>query len=153
LAEEQIDAEVLEAKVVGSNVVMFNLTDGTRIKATVSISTVLRSKELNPDGRCIWSFCSRPGKLSKYLGRSSDRHSLQRNRRTRGRSHKQSQWLCCYSVVRLVLGCLNRVCGLQRALEGKARLPNHTLSCSRNASRISQPRNPRPVRGRNLGLP
>jgi hypothetical protein len=50
LTEDQVEAEVLEAKLVGSNVVMFNLTDGTRIKATVSISTVLRSKELNPDG-------------------------------------------------------------------------------------------------------
>jgi hypothetical protein len=73
LAEEQIDAEVLEAKVVGSNVVMFNLTDGTRIKATVSISTVLRSKELNPDGSPKYNanmnvhleFLQPPGKVVK----------------------------------------------------------------------------------------
>ncbi len=50
LVEEQIEAEVLEAKNVGSNVVMFTLSDETRIKATVTIATVLRSKELNPDG-------------------------------------------------------------------------------------------------------
>ena len=50
LAEERIEAEVVEAKPIGSNVVMFGLTDDTRIKVTVTISTVLRSKELNPDG-------------------------------------------------------------------------------------------------------
>jgi hypothetical protein len=50
LVDEQVEAEVLEAKVVGSNVVMFTLTDETRIRATVTISNVLRSKEINPDG-------------------------------------------------------------------------------------------------------
>ena len=50
MTDDLIDAEVLEAKLAGSNVVMFNLTDGTRVKATVNLSTVLRAKELNPDG-------------------------------------------------------------------------------------------------------
>jgi hypothetical protein len=50
MAEDQVEAEVVEAKVAGSNAVMFNLPDGTRIKATVAISQVLRSKERNPDG-------------------------------------------------------------------------------------------------------
>jgi hypothetical protein len=73
LAEEQTEAEVLEAKVVGSNVVMFNLTDETRVKVTVAISTVLRSKELNPDGSHKYNanmnvhleFLQPPGKIVK----------------------------------------------------------------------------------------
>lgn len=73
LVEEQVEAEVLEAKVAGSNVVMFNLTDETRIKATVTISTVLRSKELNPDGSHKYhtnlnvnlEFLQPPGKIVK----------------------------------------------------------------------------------------
>jgi len=50
LSAEQVEAEVVEAKIAGSNIVMFNLDDGTRIKATVAISNVLRAKETNPDG-------------------------------------------------------------------------------------------------------
>jgi hypothetical protein len=50
LTAEQIEAEILEAKVTGSNVVMFTLTDGARIKATVTVANVLRAKETNPDG-------------------------------------------------------------------------------------------------------
>jgi hypothetical protein len=73
LAEDQVEAEVVEAKVAGSNVVMFNLTDGTRIKATVTISTVLRSKEYNPDGSHKYNanvnvhleFLQPPGKVVK----------------------------------------------------------------------------------------
>ena len=73
LAEDQVEAEVVEAKVAGSNVVMFNLTDGTRIKATVAISQVLRSKECNPDGSHKYNanvnvhmeFLQPPGKLVK----------------------------------------------------------------------------------------
>ena len=73
MSEELIEAEVLEAKPVGSNVVMFNLTDETRIKATVNISTVLRSKELNPDGSHKYNanvnvnleFLQPPGKIVK----------------------------------------------------------------------------------------
>jgi hypothetical protein len=73
LSEELIEAEVLEAKLVGSNVVMFNLTDETRIKATVNISTVLRSRELNPDGSHKYNanvnvnleFLQPPGKIVK----------------------------------------------------------------------------------------
>ena len=57
MVEEEIEAEVIEAKVIGSNVVMFNLTDGARIKATVNISTVLRAKELNPDEPQIQREC------------------------------------------------------------------------------------------------
>lgn len=73
MVEEQIEAEVVEAKVVGSNVVMFNLTDGTRIKATVNIGNVLRAKELNPDGSHKYNanvnvnleFLQPPGKVVK----------------------------------------------------------------------------------------
>ena len=73
MVEEEIEAEVIEAKVVGSNVVMFNLTDGARIKATVNISTVLRAKELNPDGSPKYNanvnvnleFLQPPGKVVK----------------------------------------------------------------------------------------
>jgi hypothetical protein len=73
LAEDQVEAEVVEAKVAGSNVVMFNLTDGTRIKATVAISQVLRSRERNPDGSPKYNanvnvhleFLQPPGKVVK----------------------------------------------------------------------------------------
>jgi hypothetical protein len=73
LAEEQVEAEVVEAKAIGSNVVMFNLTDGTRIKATVAISQVLRSEERNPDGSAKYhanmnvnlEFLQPPGKIVK----------------------------------------------------------------------------------------
>ena len=50
LTAEQNEAEVLEAKVAGSNVVMFNLPDGARIKVTVTVANVLRAKEANLDG-------------------------------------------------------------------------------------------------------
>ena len=50
MADEQVEVEVVEAKPVGSNVVMFNLTDQTRIRVTITISNVLRSKEPTPDG-------------------------------------------------------------------------------------------------------
>jgi hypothetical protein len=73
LTEDEVEAEVVEAKVTGSNVVMFNLTDGTRIKATVVISQVLRSKERNPDGTPKYhanvnvnlEFLQPPGKVIK----------------------------------------------------------------------------------------
>jgi len=50
MTEDLVEAEVVEVKVVGSNVVMFNLPDGTRIRATVNIPTALKAKEANPDG-------------------------------------------------------------------------------------------------------
>lgn len=50
MSEDLIEAEYVEVKLVGSNVVMFNLSDGTRIKATISLPNVLQAKETNPDG-------------------------------------------------------------------------------------------------------
>lgn len=51
MSEGLVEAEVVEAKPVGSNVVMYNLADGTRVKVTVEITSVLKAvKEKNPDG-------------------------------------------------------------------------------------------------------
>jgi len=51
MSEEFVEAEVVEAKPIGSNVIMYQLADGTRVKVTVEITSVLKAiKEKNPDG-------------------------------------------------------------------------------------------------------
>jgi len=51
MTDEFVEAEVVEAKPEGSNVVMYRLGDGTRVKVTVEVTSVLKAtKETNPDG-------------------------------------------------------------------------------------------------------
>jgi hypothetical protein len=45
-----IEAEFVEAKLAGSNTVMYNLDDGARLKVVVELNSVLKAKETNPDG-------------------------------------------------------------------------------------------------------
>ncbi len=51
MSEDLVEAEVVEARPQGSNVVMYNLADGTRVKVTVELTSVLKAvKERNQDG-------------------------------------------------------------------------------------------------------
>ena len=54
--EQNIEFKILEAKLIGSNVIRFRIEDGALIKITIDLDRIGKAEQKNPDGTNMYNF-------------------------------------------------------------------------------------------------